>query len=79
VTSVTIGADGAGTLPDYAPTPQSALGPALNDQGCYVGERNLHWDTDGASVGVPDHRRRRRAVRIQQKGDPVWAPPSRPY
>jgi hypothetical protein len=29
-------------LPDYAPIPKSALGPALNDQGYYVGrvERN---------------------------------------
>src|SRR3984885_5117868 len=35
--------------PDYAPVPQSALGPALNDQGYYVGrvERNLYWVTDG--------------------------------
>src|SRR5215207_9191108 len=37
------------TLPDYAPVPQSALGPALNEQGYYVGrvERNLYWVTDG--------------------------------
>ena len=30
-------------LPDYAPIPKSALGPALNSQGYYVGriERNL--------------------------------------
>ena len=36
-------------LPDYAPVPQSALGPALNEQGYYVGrvERNLYWVTDG--------------------------------
>jgi hypothetical protein len=36
-------------LPDYAPVPGSALGPALNDQGYYVGrvERNLYWVTDG--------------------------------
>jgi glyoxylase-like metal-dependent hydrolase (beta-lactamase superfamily II) len=36
-------------LPDYAPIPQSALGPALNEQGFYVGrvERNLYWITDG--------------------------------
>jgi glyoxylase-like metal-dependent hydrolase (beta-lactamase superfamily II) len=35
--------------PDYAPIPPSALGPALNDQGYYVGrvERNLYWVTDG--------------------------------
>src|ERR1700689_829850 len=41
-------ADGS---PDYAPIPQSALGPALNDQGYYVGrvERNLYWVTDGVS------------------------------
>ncbi len=43
---------GVGTpadLPDYAPIPRSALGPALNDQGYYVGrvERNLYWVTDG--------------------------------
>lgn len=39
----------ASELPDYAPIPKSALGPALNDQGYYVGrvERNLYWVTDG--------------------------------
>ena len=39
----------ADTLPDYAPVPKSALGPALNEQGYYVGrvERNLYWVTDG--------------------------------
>ena len=42
-------ADSAADQPDYAPIPQSALGPALNDQGYYVGrvERNLYWVTDG--------------------------------
>ena len=37
------------TLPDYAPVPRSALGPALNEQGYYVArvERNLYWVTDG--------------------------------
>ncbi len=37
------------TLPDYAPVPKSALGPALNEQGYYVArvERNLYWITDG--------------------------------
>jgi glyoxylase-like metal-dependent hydrolase (beta-lactamase superfamily II) len=37
------------SLPDYAPVPPSAFGPALNDQGYYVGqvERNLYWVTDG--------------------------------
>jgi glyoxylase-like metal-dependent hydrolase (beta-lactamase superfamily II) len=36
-------------LPDYAPVPDSAFGPALNEQGYYVGrvERNLYWVTDG--------------------------------
>ena len=36
-------------LADYAPIPRSALGPALNEQGYYVGrvERNLYWITDG--------------------------------
>ena len=36
-------------LPDYAPVPRSALGPALNDQGYFVGrvKRNLYWVTDG--------------------------------
>ncbi|HEY3978173.1 MAG TPA: MBL fold metallo-hydrolase [Streptosporangiaceae bacterium] len=34
---------------DYAPIPRSALGPAVNDQGYYVGrvERNLYYVTDG--------------------------------
>jgi glyoxylase-like metal-dependent hydrolase (beta-lactamase superfamily II) len=37
------------TLPDFAPIPPSALGPALNAQGYYVGrvQRNLYWVTDG--------------------------------
>src|SRR6185503_4301031 len=37
------------TLPDYAPLPETALGPALNEQGYYVGrvERNLYYVTDG--------------------------------
>jgi len=40
---------GAAELPDYAPVPESALGPPLNEQGYYVGrvERNLFWITDG--------------------------------
>jgi glyoxylase-like metal-dependent hydrolase (beta-lactamase superfamily II) len=38
----------ASTLPDYAPIPRSALGPAVNAQGYYVGrvEKNLYWVTD---------------------------------
>jgi len=36
-------------LPDFAPVPRSAMGPALNEHGYYVGrvERNLYWITDG--------------------------------
>src|SRR5690348_15209696 len=39
----------ADTLPDYAPVPPSALGPAVNAQGYYVGrvQKNLYWVTDG--------------------------------
>jgi hypothetical protein len=42
-------ASGPDSLPDYAPIPRTALGPALNEQGYYVGrvERNLYWVTDG--------------------------------
>jgi glyoxylase-like metal-dependent hydrolase (beta-lactamase superfamily II) len=42
-------ASAAAVLPDYAPVPKSALGPALNAQGYYVGrvEKNLYWVTDG--------------------------------
>src|SRR5580693_10031276 len=49
VTSPDSGAGTAADLPDYAPIPRSALGPALNDQGYYVGrvQRNLYWVTDG--------------------------------
>ena len=49
MTSPDNGTAGATDLPEYAPIPQSALGPALNDQRYYVGrvERNLYWVTDG--------------------------------
>jgi len=49
VTTPASGAGSAADLPDYAPIPRSALGPALNDQRYYVGrvERNLYWVTDG--------------------------------
>jgi len=49
VTSPASGASSAADLPDYAPIPRPALGPALNEQGYYVGrvERNLYWVTDG--------------------------------
>ncbi|TCO19664.1 glyoxylase-like metal-dependent hydrolase (beta-lactamase superfamily II) [Kribbella steppae] len=38
----------AETLPDYAPIPPSALGPAVNEQGYFVGrvKKNLYWVTD---------------------------------
>src|SRR6266496_5707380 len=38
----------ADTLPDYAPIPPSALGPAVNELGYFVGraEKNLYWVTD---------------------------------
>ncbi|MDP9270354.1 MAG: MBL fold metallo-hydrolase [Chloroflexota bacterium] len=41
-------------LPDYAPVPASAFGPALNEQGYYVGrvERNLYWVTDGTYIAA---------------------------
>jgi glyoxylase-like metal-dependent hydrolase (beta-lactamase superfamily II) len=60
VTPPATGASGADALPDYAPVPRSALGPALNDQGSHVGrvERNLYWVTDGtyqaAFLTTPD-------------------------
>src|ERR1700735_844770 len=43
------GTGSAAESPAYAPIPPSALGPALNEQGYYVGrvERNLYWVTDG--------------------------------
>jgi glyoxylase-like metal-dependent hydrolase (beta-lactamase superfamily II) len=49
VTSPDSGAGTGADLPDYAPIPRSALGPARNDQGYYVGrvQRNLYWVTDG--------------------------------
>jgi glyoxylase-like metal-dependent hydrolase (beta-lactamase superfamily II) len=49
VTSPDPGASSATDLPDYAPVPRSAFGPAVNDQGYYAGrvERNLYWVTDG--------------------------------
>jgi glyoxylase-like metal-dependent hydrolase (beta-lactamase superfamily II) len=50
----------AAALPDYAPVPPSALGPAVNEQGYYVGrvDRNLYWVTEGvyqcAFLTTPD-------------------------
>src|SRR5260370_7680804 len=50
MTSPASGTDTAAALLEYARVHQSALGPALNDQGYYVGrvERNLYWVTDGS-------------------------------
>ena len=41
--------DSTTQLPDYLPVPEAALGPALNEQGYFVGrvERDLFWVTDG--------------------------------
>jgi glyoxylase-like metal-dependent hydrolase (beta-lactamase superfamily II) len=38
----------ADTLPDFAPIPKAALGPAVNAQGYFVGrvQKNLYWVTD---------------------------------
>jgi glyoxylase-like metal-dependent hydrolase (beta-lactamase superfamily II) len=53
-------ADSTTQLPDYLPVPEAAFGPALNEQGYYVGrvERNLFWVTDGtyqsAFLATPD-------------------------
>jgi glyoxylase-like metal-dependent hydrolase (beta-lactamase superfamily II) len=48
-TTLNISPGSVEALPDYAPIPHAALGPALNEQGYYVGrvERNLYWITDG--------------------------------
>jgi len=41
-------------LPDYAPVPPSAVGPALNESGYFVGRigRNLYWVTEGFSQAM---------------------------
>ena len=60
MTSPATTASATAALPDYAPIPRSALGPALNEQGYFVGrvERNLYWVTDGvyqsAFLTTPD-------------------------
>ena len=60
MTSPASGAGSAADLPDYAPIPRSALGPALSEEGYYVGrvERNLYYVTDGvyqaAFLATPD-------------------------
>ena len=48
MTSPATGGDDAKTLPDYAPIPRSAFGPALNANGYFVGQidANLYWVTD---------------------------------
>jgi hypothetical protein len=49
MTSSSPPADSTPQLPDYAPVPEAALGPALNEHGYHVGrvERNLFSVTDG--------------------------------
>jgi glyoxylase-like metal-dependent hydrolase (beta-lactamase superfamily II) len=44
----------ADDLPDYAPVPPAALGPALNDAGYFVGHigGNLYWVTEGFSQAM---------------------------
>ena len=60
MTSPATTASATAALPDYAPIPRSALGPALNELGYFVGrvERNLYWVTDGvyqsAFLTTPD-------------------------
>jgi hypothetical protein len=49
--------DSTPPLPDYVPVPDSAFGPALNEQGYFVGrvERNLFWVThQSAFLATPD-------------------------
>jgi glyoxylase-like metal-dependent hydrolase (beta-lactamase superfamily II) len=48
VTAAPAHADQATGLPDFAPVPPSALGPALNSAGYFVGQisGNLYWVTD---------------------------------
>lgn len=43
------GSAAADTLPDYAPVPAGAFGPAVNEAGYFVGRigGNLYWVTDG--------------------------------
>ncbi|WP_194911203.1 MBL fold metallo-hydrolase [Catenulispora rubra] len=55
--AATATANGSGSgsdLPDYAPIPPSALGPAVNAQGYYVGriKRNLYWVTDSTYMAA---------------------------
>jgi glyoxylase-like metal-dependent hydrolase (beta-lactamase superfamily II) len=60
MTEPLVSTEASPTLPDYAPVPNAAFGPALNEQGYYVGrvERNLYWVTDGvyqaAFLTTPD-------------------------
>ena len=85
MTSPATGASGADALPDYAPVPRTALGPALNDQGYHVGrvERNLHADHTGASslfegnvVRIGHQETRRLLVRDD---DPTRPPPTETF
>ena len=64
-------------------SPQSAIGPALNEQGYYVGrvDRNLYWITDGSCQSAFLTTKDRagtdwhwasgpRAIQPKRKGDP---------
>jgi glyoxylase-like metal-dependent hydrolase (beta-lactamase superfamily II) len=53
-TSVAAAADSSPDLPDYAPVPPNALGPALNANGYFVGriKRNLYWITSNGYVAA---------------------------
>src|SRR5438445_6517087 len=56
----------ADNLPDFAPVPAEAFGPALNADGYFVGQidGNLYWVTDSVyQANVSDHQRRRRPGR----------------
>jgi hypothetical protein len=75
MTSPALGAPGTPILPDYAPVPQASLGPAVNDQGYYVGrvERNLYWVADieaGARTALATVDP---TPYFQKYGDNLWA------
>jgi hypothetical protein len=55
----------ADRLPDYAPIPRPALGPELNEQGCYVG-RVERIRAQPSTVAGEHHRRRGPAHRPRQ-------------
>jgi hypothetical protein len=76
---------GVPALPDYAPVPPTALGPALNDQGYHLGrvQRNLHADHTGAAalfegnVVRIGHQETRRL--LLRDDDPTRPPPTQTF